>query len=417
MDNESLESELESLTAFLYVVPVGLIQFGANGDIQLANPLAAQRLMPLSPNGDFSDAYSALHPIVPDLSAKIREFQALSGVVVDHLRCEITTGGCESVLSVTVHRVSADAYLAVLDDVTVLVQQERKIFEDQQRLRAIFDNVRDYAIYTVDDQGHIEGWNPSLERFGQWRPQDVEHRTLADFHVDLQEPPQALTDFLHRARQTGSAETEGWWLLQTGERVWSNTILTAMPNKEGQIRGFVVVTRDMTERKQMEDELRRLASTDPLTGALNRRAGRALFKEAYGQATADGREPGAIIIDIDHFKLINDNHGHDAGDAALAALVQLCSATVGEGRPIIRWGGEEFVVLLAHTTVDEASAIAELLRTAVASTPVDTPAGPLALTISVGVAVGRPNPDKLVHDADVALYRAKTGGRNRVITA
>lgn len=417
MASEPLESELETLTGFLYVVPVGLLQFNASGAVLLANPLSAQRLMPLSSNGEFTDAYSILHPLIPDLSSKIRDFRAPSGVVIDHVRCEVCTGGQETVLSVTVHRVGTDAYLAVLDDVTVMVAQERRIFEDQQRFRAIFDNVRDYAIYTVDDQGRIEGWNPSLERFGHWRPEDVKNRTLADLHVDLQEPPRALSDFLHRARQTGSAETEGWWLLQTGTRVWTNTILTAMPNNEGQVRGFVVVTRDMTERKRMEDELRRLASTDPLTGALNRRAGRALFKEAYGKASAEGREPGAIMIDIDHFKSINDNHGHDAGDAALAALVQLCGATLGERQPIIRWGGEEFVVLLAQTTLAEASAYAELLRKAVASTPLDTPAGPLTLTISAGVAVGRSHPDKLVHDADVALYRAKTGGRNRVMTA
>lgn len=417
MPTDFLQNELETLTGFLYVIPVGLIQFGANGGIHLANPLAVQCLMPLSPNSDMADAYSALYPIIPDLASRIREFQPTAGIIVDHLRCEVHAGGRDIVLSITVHRVNADNYLAVLDDVTQLVQQERKIFEDQQRLRAIFDNVRDYAIYTIDDAGHVEGWNPSLERFGRWRPDDVVNRTLADFHLDLQDVPDALNELLRRARQAGSAETEGWWLQRDGQRIWSNTVLTAMPNKDGQVRGFVVVTRDMTERKRMEDELRRLASTDPLTGALNRRAGRELLKAAFANERTVDAAPGAILVDIDFFKHINDKFGHDAGDVALTEVVRICNGVTGSAKPIVRWGGEEFVIVLSETSVAAAQSLAEELRQAVASAVINTPAGEMTMTISVGVAVGRSTPDALIHDADVALYKAKTSGRNRVEVA
>lgn len=160
---------LEALTEFLYIAPVGLMQFSNDGAVQRINPLAAQLLMPLTPNGNLSDAFSALSPLVPDLSRHLREFTAASGVVLDHQRCEITVGTRSSVLSVTVHRIHGGSNLLVLDDVTRLVDQERQLFADRQRFRAIFDNVRDYAIYTMNPDGLIDEWNqvsPPLRRLG-----------------------------------------------------------------------------------------------------------------------------------------------------------------------------------------------------------------------------------------------------------
>jgi diguanylate cyclase (GGDEF)-like protein/PAS domain S-box-containing protein len=400
---------LEALTEFLYLVPVGLMQFRMDGSVTLANPVAVQFLMPLAPAGDLSDAYSALAPLVPDLARLVHGSAGITGVLLDHRRCEVAGG---LVLSVTLHRLHGATMLLVLDDVTRLVEQERRIQADQQRFRAIFDNVRDYAIYTLDAEGCVDGWNPSLQRFGGWRPEDVERRPIEVFFPPEDRAPGRMAGMLGEARRTGSLEMEGWRWRRDGSRLWANSVLTALPDEAGGVRGFVAVSRDMTERKRMEDELRRLATTDPLTGASNRRAGQAALAEVF--AGPDGA--AVLMLDIDHFKSINDRHGHEAGDQALCSLVSTCRAALPAGTPVIRWGGEEFLVVLPGAA--DAAAMAEALRAAIAETEVTLAAGTLRMTASLGVATGGgTSPEALLQRADAALYAAKRGGRNRVESA
>ncbi len=414
---ESLPGALEALTEFLYIAPVGLIQFSMDGTIQIANPLAAQLLLAFTPNDDLSNAFSALAPLVPDLAKHVREFTAPAGIILDHMHCEITRGARSTVLSVTVHRIHGGANLIVLDDVTALAEQERQIHADRQRLLAIFDNVRDYAIYTVDSQGLVDEWNPSLQRLGGWLAEDVTHRPLEMFFTAEDRNAGQMHHLLDRARIAGSVESEGWRLRRDSSRFWANTVLTALPDEAGAVRGFVAVSRDMTERKRMEDELRRLAATDPLTGALNRRSGQALLADAFRSPISDDRRPGVLMLDIDHFKSINDQHGHEAGDRALCRMVAICRDALAHEGSLVRWGGEEFLVILASTHAEEAVSMAEALRTAIEAASFNTRAGKIVITASVGVAIGGADPDNLLQRADAALYAAKAGGRNRVVLA
>lgn len=406
---------LEALTEFLYHVPVGLLQFQTSGSVQLANPLAAQFLMPLVPAGDLSDAYSALAPLAPDLARLVREFSAPSGIILDHQRCEAVSGNRTSVLSLTVHRIHSGINLAVLEDVTKLVEQEQKIYADEQRFRAILDNVRDYAIFTIDPDGVIEQWNQSLQRFGGWLPEDVLRGSITMFLADDERSVSNVGALLARAKDTGSVETEGWCLRRDGSRAWTNTVLTALPDQSGAVRGFVAVSRDMTERKRMEDDLRRLANTDPLTGAMNRRSGHALLTEAFRVDRDHSQTTGLLMIDIDHFKSINDRHGHDTGDAALCRIVDVCRQTLGQEASVVRWGGEEFLVILPSTSEADATNTAEALRAVIENASLNSAGGKLSLTASIGAALNANTPEALIQKADRALYAAKHGGRNCVV--
>lgn len=407
---------LEALTDFLYVAPVGLMQFRFDGRVQLANPLAAQLLMPLSPSGDLSDAFSTLSPLVPELPRLVREFEDRSGVVLDHQRCEITVGTRSSVLSVTVHRIHDGTNLLVLDDVTRLVDQERQLHADRQRFRAIFDNVRDYAIYTMDRDGLIDEWNQSLGRFGGWKAADVVQQPFEIFFPEEERGGGRMKAMLTRAQSAGSVEIEGWRVRLDGACLWTNTVVTALPDVDGAVRGFVAVSRDMTERKKMEDELRRLATTDPLTGAFNRRSGQSALTDAFRRSHAAGQRPGVLMLDIDHFKSINDRYGHEAGDSALCAIVGACRELLGDAAAVTRWGGEEFLVILASTDDEAAVALAEALRVAIGQVCLTAPGGEISMTASFGVAVDRGgSADDLLRRADAALYAAKRGGRNRVV--
>jgi two-component system cell cycle response regulator len=165
----------------------------------------------------------------------------------------------------------------------------------------------------------------------------------------------------------------------------------------------------------MQRQLIRLATTDPLTGALNRRA---FFETGHQmcEVAAAGEPLAAIMFDVDHFKRINDEHGHDIGDVALRQVV---STAGGQFAVLGRLGGEEFAVLLAGTDVAVAVTAAEALRTRIAALQIATPKGALSFTSSFGVAewVGGDTIDSLLKRADTALYQAKHSGRNRVVAA
>jgi diguanylate cyclase (GGDEF)-like protein/PAS domain S-box-containing protein len=411
--DEGDKAELDALTEFLYVVPVGLMNFRMDGTIMLANPLISQLLMPFVPASDLADAYCALAPLMPDLSRRGHEFGEPLGVIVDHERCAITAQGRPVVFSVTVHRLHGGLNTAVIEDVTRSAEQERQLFEDRQRFRAIFDNVRDYAIYTTGACGRIDEWNQSLLRFGGWHEQDLIGQSLDVFFPREMQPAETL---LARARETGSVETEGWVLRQDGTRAWTNTVLTVLPDPAGQVRGFVGVSRDMTERKRSEDELRRLATTDPLTGAFNRKYGQECLAAAFPRLSNSGRVPAVIMLDIDHFKSINDRYGHDTGDLALCATVDSVAATLCSEGSMVRWGGEELLVILQDSTAQSAIDLAERLRVAISEAYVTGPTGEVRMTVSIGVAQDDgQGPNDVVRRADAALYEAKRGGRDRVV--
>jgi len=165
----------------------------------------------------------------------------------------------------------------------------------------------------------------------------------------------------------------------------------------------------------MQRELVRLASVDGLTGLYNRRM---FFELAEGARERNG-EHGmltAIMLDIDHFKRINDLYGHDVGDQAIAAVAQ---AAATDGAVTGRLGGEEFAVLLEGWTLSEGVALAECLRERIAALRFDTANGALMLTCSFGVSERKAGDsiDALLKRADIALYAAKTSGRNRVVAA
>jgi diguanylate cyclase (GGDEF)-like protein len=159
------------------------------------------------------------------------------------------------------------------------------------------------------------------------------------------------------------------------------------------------------------------ARTDDLTGLYNRRYFFELAAREFSVATRHGRALSFIMIDIDHFKRINDTFGHQTGDVVLAHVAQIAAAHRRSGDIVARYGGEEFVLLLPETTAEQALLVAEQICDAVAAAGLDTPGGRATFTISGGVAgleAGSQSLEDLIRQADRALYAAKAQGRNRV---
>jgi diguanylate cyclase (GGDEF)-like protein len=164
--------------------------------------------------------------------------------------------------------------------------------------------------------------------------------------------------------------------------------------------------------------LRAASVTDRLTGALNRAGLEERAQQLLDRARLQGRGVALLMLDVDHFKNINDAHGHPAGDAVLRALVDRLLAEVRQGDLVTRWGGEEFLLLLDGLDGAAAVAAAERLRAAVARTPVPAGGTAIPVTASIGLASSTQagwELDALLRRADAAVYRAKAAGRNCVV--
>ena len=169
--------------------------------------------------------------------------------------------------------------------------------------------------------------------------------------------------------------------------------------------------------RRERDLAQQAAEHDGLTGLLNRRALEQRLRALTDESRAGGAGLAMMFLDIDHFKTINDNHGHASGDLCLKAVAERITAELRSGDYLGRWGGEEFVALLPGSSIDDARYISERVRSSVAEHPVALEGRTVAVTISIGIAVFDPlrdNAAALTARADAALYRAKQAGRNRV---
>lgn len=168
------------------------------------------------------------------------------------------------------------------------------------------------------------------------------------------------------------------------------------------------------------DQHRERSLRDDLTGCFNRRAFKRLFDREAERSKGLGLPLSVVFFDVDHFKSLNDRHGHAAGDAVLSDIARQATDLLSAQELLFRWGGEEFVVLLSHTGAEGAHQFAERLRARIEERiSVPGPAGREGVTISLGVATGSPGVStevELLESADAALYGAKAGGRNRVMT-
>lgn len=203
---------------------------------------------------------------------------------------------------------------------------------------------------------------------------------------------------------------------KSGKLYWLDLSIIPLKNNQGIITHFAAIERDITEQKKVEFELQNLARTDPLTGLHNRRSFTEFLENELVRYKRSTEKYSLLMLDIDHFKRINDTYGHDVGDIAIQTLAKTCVSALRLHDKAARIGGEEFCIILPYTTKNEAYAIAERLRENIAKCSIATATEKIFITVSIGVSeVMADDTDytTILKRADEKMYHAKYSGRNR----
>ena len=278
------------------------------------------------------------------------------------------------------------------------------------------------AVVAIDLMQRIVLFNPAAESVFGYRREDIlgkpletllPHRfrkchagKVEEFHA--QQSP---------ARYMGDRKSHLVGLCADGTEVMLGSTILTVATPQGPV--MVAMLRDISERIRLQTELARLASADPLTGQLNRRAFLESLDREWQRAFRYKSGLSLVMFDLDHFKSVNDTFGHDAGDRVICEFSELARGALRDIDIFGRWGGEEFIAALPHADLRAARVAAERIREAVARRRFNAEGdGPLRVTVSIGVAdirEGRSPLQQMIKDADHALYEAKNNGRNQVV--
>lgn len=311
---------------------------------------------------------------------------------------------------------AAARVVGVTVDITEERNLRRALADSEERYRLLVENAYD-VIWTMELDGSISYVSPAVERVRGFSPEEACLQS-----IDEISPPDSaarVKEYFDRlfAAIAGGAEPPTYrgeleYFRKDGSIMVGDLQVIPQLDADGHPVCILGVTRDISAQRRYESELTRIAVTDALTGAWNRRHGRDLLDAEVEEFGRYGTPVSLLVLDVDHFKKINDRHGHQVGDDVLIELCRRLNAHLRPSDALVRWGGEEFLVVARHSSLDAGVALADKLVELVARTAFGTS---LSVTISVGVAELRRGDDLdgWLHRADEALYRAKAAGRNR----
>jgi len=288
----------------------------------------------------------------------------------------------------------------------------------------LLDHLND-GVYVVDRRRTITFWNRGAQAITGWAPRDVIGRSCPEGvlrHLDAEGKELCRAGCPIAAALSGGKPCRADVFLhhRAGHRVPVRVEAVPVRDAAGEIVGAVEVFTDQTERMEAirrVEELTEIVFLDPLTGIGNRRYAEVVLEEKMAELSRYGFRFGALFVDVDRFKEINDRLGHDAGDEVLKMVATTLARSARSLDFVGRWGGEEFVVLLANVTEFNLPLVADRARRLVEHSELGTPLGPVRVTVSVGATVVRKGETAadVVRRADGLMYEAKAAGRNRVV--
>lgn len=292
------------------------------------------------------------------------------------------------------------------------------------------------GLVVLDLDFHVQAWNGFMEHHSGITASRIQEKNLFEVFPDI---PQAwLTRKVDAVAMLNTRAFTSWeqrpYLFRfrntrpitgTEEFMFQNLTISPITGSNGQVEKVCLLIYDVTEfassKRALEranEQLAKLSMTDRLTGLLNRGTWENLVDAEYERFRRYSQATSLVMLDIDHFKSVNDNHGHLAGDEAIRQAAAVIKNNIRQSDSAGRYGGEEFGIILPETDAENARVICERIRQNVEKLVIDTTSGTIRFTVSLGICqlTGEPeNYMQWMQKADEALYQAKEGGRNRVV--
>ncbi len=308
----------------------------------------------------------------------------------------------------------APALLICGMDMTHQNEIQEQLRESEHHFRRLFESMQD-VYYRTDTQGVVQHVGPGVRRVLGYEPHEIEGHTAESYY------PQSKDRDAFKAAIMAHGEVSdfpGQMVRKDGTVIDISISSHALFDHNGAFAGVEGLYRDVTQRKNLERELQRLATTDVLTGMANRRSFLEVAEATFQRARESHAPLTVLMLDLDHFKTINDRFGHLEGDRVLAEFAQATKHQLRASDTVGRLGGEEFGLLLPHTLPAECADIATRILEAIRALELtDSNGQHYGVTTSMGLGTLSPG-DRSLHDlldrADQALYLAKRRGRNQL---
>lgn len=268
------------------------------------------------------------------------------------------------------------------------------------------------GIIMIDEQSRILDVNPAAIEIIGVKEKDLLGHSIEDFLPNL-DP--ALISKNEKIQIESEIKNQ-----ENGNLNIYEIRISPFSDQQNKSLGHLIFLQDITRRKILESELHRMATTDPLTGILNRRQFDMLAKRELHRIKRQKTPLSLLMMDIDAFKKINDQHGHAIGDKVLKEFTDRCQSSLRAADLFGRFGGEEFVIMLPDTNQNTAETVAARIRDCISNDPFSIPQNNIRVTACIGIAAslaGKETIEELVNTADQALYVAKNRGPNNIATA
>ena len=298
-------------------------------------------------------------------------------------------------------------FVSVQEDISEMVRVERT----NRLLARALDATSDLVMLT-NAQSQIIFVNTAFENATGYPLSEIQYKTAAILKSGKHDD--AFYASMYRTLSSGQ-DFRATFInrRRDGSLFHVEQTISTLFDDNGRPTHHISVSKDVSRRVKREQELLRAATKDKLTGLYNRHHGEKTLRDAFSKAQADGEPLSLIIADIDHFKQINDNFGHPAGDRVLSDIAEILRGAVRSQDAVIRWGGEEFVIVLADCAIPDAIELAERVRTRVHAHH-DADIGSITLSLGVAQLEAGETTDAFLARADAALYDSKRTGRNKL---
>ncbi len=417
--NGEMTPRVEDLLEFFYHASVAIVQTDLSGKIMLLNPIAVQLLMPIAQRGDLlNDLFATLDRAAPEIRTMVALAPARAGRVIHRHRIDLLSGtrGRAGLvcLELSMVRLSDNSLITTIEDVSESARRERLLTQEEAWINAMFSGASPHAYVLLDSQGNIASWDAEIEQLTGFEAAQMLDQPYPLLFTADAVTAERVYDRLAEVDRNGLSIAEGPVVRSDGSNLWGHSVITRAVPQAG---NYLLLLRDMSAHRETVESLLKAASSDPLTGVGNRRALMEAAELEFARHARSPRDISLLLLDIDHFKQINDRYGHPAGDQVIRNLANVMMASLRTVDVVSRFGGEEFAALLPSASAEVAVQVAERIRRSVAAQSVDTSEGVIRYRVSIGVASVTPaisDLSGLILAADQALYQAKRQGRDRV---